>query len=233
VRFARYARTEVWGIALAGLAATLVCGWWFQGWAVVPAAVSLALLAFYRDPPRRIPQRDDVLLAPADGRVLEVVRNHVPDEGAGNLGPQLRILIFLSVLDVHINRTPCGGRIVRTAYRPGRFHNAMRSAASALNEQNTIELEPAGPLLGPVVMRQIAGVLARRIVCAVREGDRVSAGQQVGMIKLGSQTELRVPESDRWRDVVTVGAHVRAGESILARLDRRDAADGDAAEGLS
>ncbi len=210
----RYARLEVNLIAFMGaifvvLVASLA-GWW----ALVPALVALALLSFYRDPPRRVPRLPNILLAPADGRIILAESTQPDDAGPAHL----RIVIFLSVFNVHINRSPCAGRVTRVDYRPGAFHNALRPQATDTNESNTIHIEPAAPLPGPVQVRQIAGVLARRIVCAVRPDDRLAAGQRYGMIKLGSQTELRLPADPRWRLCVRVGQRVRAGETILAEL---------------
>jgi phosphatidylserine decarboxylase len=106
-------------------------------------------------------------------------------------------------------------------YRPGRFLNALRAAADEVNECNLLWIEPAAPLPGPVRVRQIAGVLARRIVCAVGAGEPVAAGQRLGMIKLGSRTEVCLPESPQWEICIRVGQHVRAGETVLARLRGR------------
>lgn len=212
---ARYARFEVNLIAFSAALLTVLVGWSAGWWGLAPALLGTALLAFYRDPPRRGCRECDVLLAPADGRVVSVTRGF--DDGDGS-GPALRIVIFLSIFDVHVNRSPCAGRVLRVDYRPGRFLSALRAAAGSLNESNTITILPRPPLPGPVRVRQVAGALARRIVCAVRPEDTLSAGQRFGMIKLGSQTELRVPEDPRWCDVVQVGARVYAGRTVLARI---------------
>lgn len=210
----RYARLEVNLIAFFGTVATVLVGWLAGWWAAAPAVVTLALLAFYRDPPRRVPQEAAALLAPADGRVLRVERDAPGPEG----GRELRILIFLSIFDVHINRSPCAGQVRAVQYRAGRFHNALRAAASDLNECNELIIEPRGPIPGPVRVRQVAGLLARRIVCAATAGDWLAAGQRFGMIKLGSQTQLCVPEDERWELCVRKGDRVRAGSTVLARL---------------
>ncbi len=210
----RYALKEVVGITLGG---ALLSGATFAAagaWGLVPTAAALALLGFYRDPPRRVARDPAALLAPADGRVLAVERGvELAEAGA----PGLRIVIFLSVLNVHVNRSPCGGVVRSVRYQPGRFHDARRREATEQNESNTLLLEPEPPLPGPVRVRQIAGLLARRIVCGAREGDRLKAGQRYGMIKLGSQTEVVVPDDGRWQLRVREGDRVRAGLTVLAK----------------
>ncbi|MBP7748393.1 MAG: phosphatidylserine decarboxylase family protein [Phycisphaerae bacterium] len=210
---APYARLEVTLIVLGGGALTAVCAWLAGWWAVLPAVIALALLSFYRDPPRACPVGDDLILAPADGKIVEITH--------GVAGPDdrqfLRIMIFLSVFNVHINRSPCAGRVTAVDYRPGEFLNALRADADVRNESNTLELETAAPLPGPVRVRQIAGVLARRIVCTARVGERLTAGQRYGMIKLGSRTEVCLVEDPAWEVRVAVGDAVKAGRTVLAR----------------
>jgi len=210
-----YARREVAATLLIGISLTAVVGLLWPWWALLPGLLTVALLSFYRDPRRLAPTGDNLLLAAADGRLLRIERGYRSAPGAA---AELRFLIFLSLLDVHINRSPCGGRVVDVRYRPGRFLNALRAAASEQNESNQVTIQPEPPLPGPVHVRQIAGVLARRIVCAVRPGEQLRAGQRFGMIKFGSQTEIRVPEDHRWEVLVRPGQHVRAGQTILARL---------------
>jgi phosphatidylserine decarboxylase len=171
-------------------------------------------LGFYRDPVRRPPGGENLVLAPADGKVAEIGRNVEEADGRR----VLRIMVFLSVFDVHVNRSPCAGRVTDVRYRPGKYVSALRSDADTLNESNMVLIEPAAPLPGPVRVRQIAGVLARRIVCAARVGDRLTAGQRFGMIKLGSRTEVCLAEDARWEVLVRIGDHVKAGLSVLARL---------------
>jgi len=211
---APYARLEIAVILAVGAIGTVIVGYFLAWWALVPAVVALALLSFYRDPPRRSPSEPNLILAPADGTVVEIARDAKGPSGE----PTLRIMIFLSVFDVHINRSPCAGRVRETRYRRGRFINALRAEAGTENEHNVIAIEPASPLPGPITVRQIAGVLARRIVCAVRPGDTLTAGQRVGMIKLGSRTEVSLPEQPGWEVCIAVGQHVKAGLTVLARL---------------
>lgn len=209
-----YAKVEVWCTALIGAATTAAVGWYFAWWAMLPTLLTLALLSFYRHPHRTPPADVRILVAPADGKVVSIRRNVIDENGR----PELRIMIFLSVFNVHVNRSPCAGRVLNSEYKPGLFLNALSAEADTRNEANTLTLEPAAPLPGPVRVRQIAGVLARRIVCAAKPGDSLTLGQPMGMIKLGSRTELILPEDPRWAVEVTVGQRVKGGLTILARL---------------
>lgn len=211
---APYARVEVTLTLLIGAVVTAGCAYWLAWWALVPAVVALALLSFYRDPPRRPPEEANLILAPADGKIVEIARDVADGDGAH----VLRIMIFLSVFNVHINRSPCAGTVRTVTYKPGQFLNALSDEANAKNESNTLVIDPAAPLPGPVRVRQIAGVLARRIVCAVQTGARLTAGQRFGMIKLGSRTEVCVPEHPDWEVRVAVGQQVKGGLTVLAQL---------------
>jgi len=143
---------------------------------------------------------------------MSVERDWSAPEG----GRDLRICIFLSVMNCHVNRSPCAGTVTDIIYSPGLFLNALRPDATLRNENNLIVLNPAAPLPGPIRVRQIAGLLAKRIVCAVQPGTSLAAGERVGMIKLGSQTEVRAPEDPKWKVCVQPGQNVRAGVTILA-----------------
>lgn len=185
------------------------------GFVLFPALCALPLvglfftLYFFRDPRRDVPEGEQNVVSPADGTVTEIL------EVAGT-PPSIKIGIFLSVLDVHVNRAPCGGRVARVDYRPGRFLNAMSPQSADQNEANNIEMETLAH--GLVRVRQIAGKIARRIVCAVKEGDELARGQRIGMIKFGSRTELFL-ERDRVEEVtVKVGDKVRGARTILARF---------------
>ncbi|TWT40580.1 phosphatidylserine decarboxylase [Phycisphaerae bacterium RAS1] len=209
-----YAKPEVCSITLIGAAATLAAAWYFGWLALVPALLTLALLSFYRHPRRTPPIGDRLVVSPADGKVVSITRN-VPGESGT---PELRIMVFLSVFNVHINRSPCGGRVLKSEYKPGLFLNALSAEADTRNEANTLTLQPSAPLPGPIRVRQIAGVLARRIVCAAKPGDSLTLGEPMGMIKLGSRTELVVPEDPRWVIAVKLGQAVKGGLTIMARL---------------
>ncbi len=164
------------------------------------------VLYFFRDPERAAPADPAAVVSPADGRVLEVV-----DEPMGSRAGR-RISIFLAVWDVHVNRAPLAGRITRVEYRPGRFYAAMRRRASAENEQNVIHLVSQR---GEIVFKQIAGWIARRVLCWKAEGDAVARGERVGMIRFGSRVDLWLPAEAEI--LVRPGQHVKGGSSILAR----------------
>ena len=164
------------------------------------------VLYFFRDPERVAPADPAAVVSPADGRVLEVV-----DEPMGSRAGR-RISIFLAVWDVHVNRAPLAGRITRVEYRPGRFYAAMRSRASAENEQNVIHLVTQR---GEIVFKQIVGWIARRVLCWKAEGDAVARGERVGMIRFGSRVDLWLPAEAEI--LVQPGQHVKGGSSILAR----------------
>ncbi|HYB42060.1 MAG TPA: phosphatidylserine decarboxylase family protein [Candidatus Methylomirabilis sp.] len=189
------------------IACTLaVVGWWIAG--AVFAVAALAFLGFFRDPERTPPDLPGAVLAPADGKVLAVA-----DVEDGWVGPALRVSIFLSPLDVHINRAPVAGLVRAVEHRAGQFRAAYRPEASEVNERCTLALEADG---GRIAVRQIAGVLARRIVCRVRAGDKLARGERYGLIRFGSRTDLFVPRPTALR--VRVGDRVRGGESIVAVL---------------
>jgi phosphatidylserine decarboxylase len=180
-------------------------GWWAA--AGVFAMPALAFLGFFRDPERRPPNVPGAVLAPADGKVMEVV----PTEDTW-VGPAVRVSIFLSPLDVHINRAPVAGLVAAVDYASGKFRAAYKPEASEVNERCTVAIEGSTR----VAVRQIAGVLARRIVCRVRTGDKLEAGERYGLIRFGSRTDLFVPSATELR--VRVGDHVTGGESIMGVL---------------
>ena len=182
----------------------LVLRWnWAGGILVFLAAF---VLYFFRDPERIVPADPAVVVSPADGRVMEIV-----DQAMGSQ-PGRRVSIFLAIWDVHVNRAPLAGRILKLEYRPGRFLAAMRSRASAENEQNVIHLSTER---GEIVLKQIAGWIARRVLCWKAEGDTVALGERVGMIRFGSRVDIWLPLEAEI--VVRPGQHVAGGSSILAR----------------
>ena len=180
---------------------------------ILPLLVEIWLIAFFRDPQRPIPPEKGVYVSPADGVVSdigEIPPGDVLDE------PALRIGIFLSVFNVHINRVPCAGAIASVTYRKGKFINAMHhNEASVKNEANTIVLaDPTGrPVAG---VRQLVGLIARRIVCAVKPGDTLTRGERYGMIKFGSRTELYIPLRLLPQVKVQLGQKVHGGMDVLA-----------------
>ena len=175
---------------------------------------ALLCLYFFRDPERVPPGRPGAVIAPADGRVVSLMPAVPPSElGLGKV-PRWRVSIFLSVLDVHVNRVPADGIVTRIAYRHGSFLNASLDKASEANERNAIALRlPDGREIAVV---QIAGLIARRIVCDLREGDAVHAGQRLGIIRFGSRTDLYLPEAVR--PLVAVGQTMIGGETVIAEL---------------
>jgi phosphatidylserine decarboxylase len=174
--------------------------------AAVLVFLGLFIFYFFRDPERVIPADPDVVVSPADGRVVEIV-----EEKLGNQ-PGRRVSIFLSVWDVHVNRAPVAGRIRRVEYRPGRFYAALRSRASTENEQNVISI--AAPA-GEMTFKQIAGAIARRVLCWKPEGSEVARGERIGMIRFGSRVDVWLPiESEM---IARRGQQVYGGSSILAK----------------
>ncbi len=169
------------------------------------ALAALASLGFFRDPERVIPPGLDLVLAPADGRVTDIVRVQDPF-----VGDAFRISIFLSPLDVHINRAPIAGLVVARQFVPGRFLAAFKADASEVNERCVLHLQGEK---ARVAVTQIAGVLARRIVCRVAPGDKLEAGERFGLIRFGSRTDLTVPRDTDVR--VRVGEPVKGGESVM------------------
>lgn len=169
---------------------------------------------FFRDPPRSVPQEDGLLLAPADGLVQMVTQAVPPQELGLGSEPLTRVSIFLSVFDVHINRAPCAGTVDVMAYRPGKFLNANADKASEDNERMAIAFRRAdGGVIGCV---QIAGWIARRIVCAVKPGQAVVAGERFGHIRFGSRTDLYLPPGARL--LVGQGQRMIGGETVVAEL---------------
>jgi len=187
-------------------------------WLIITAELVLAILlvfvtAFFRDPYRASPQDDDILLAPADGRITDI--EQVQNEYAG--GPALRIGIFLSIFDAHINRAPCEVKVSQIDYKKGRFKDARNPLAGKVNESNDLKLVRIKDPADKLIVRQISGAVARRIVCKAGAGDVLAGGEKFGMIKFGSRTELYVPLSSNIESTVRVGDKVKAGLTILAR----------------
>jgi phosphatidylserine decarboxylase len=188
------------GIAVIGLVIIPVGGWVFL-------ALTGFVAYFFRDPERSIPIEPGLLLAPADGKIVVVSpQSSHRAEPSGTL-----VSIFLSVFDVHVNRAPMAGTVVDVRYQPGKFLAAFRPDASAMNEQNVVTLK-AGD--ASVIVRQIAGILARRIVCRVQAGDALSAGERFGLIRFGSRVDILIPPAFAVR--ARLGQRVRGGESVLA-----------------
>jgi phosphatidylserine decarboxylase len=182
---------------------------WLAGpaYILVPLVLAAFFLWFFRDPERVIPAEAGAVVSPADGKVTNVSTVEL------NGQPRARISIFLSVFDVHVNRSPIAGVIANVEYRHGRFHNAMSAASAVQNEQNVVTVQGDGHT---VIFKQIAGVLARRIVFTRKLGDRVERGERVGLIKFGSRTDVLLDPAAEVH--VAVGDRVRGGASVLAHL---------------
>jgi phosphatidylserine decarboxylase len=207
VRIDRAGYPFVGGAVVAALLAAVLGGWWLAAPLVVIAAF---LLFFFRDPERRVTAGADVVLSPADGRVL-VAGTAVAS--AAPPGEWLQISIFLSPMNVHVNRVPVSGRVTKVHYTPGRYLPAYRDNAASVNERSEIWIDHGGRA---IVARQIVGVLARRVVCRVQPGAEVRAGDRYGIMKFGSRMDVFVPTTAEIR--VQVGAAVRGGETVVAVL---------------
>jgi phosphatidylserine decarboxylase len=217
--FAKYGWRE---IALATVVSAVVAaglGWLFVPAAAVPVAAWLVVLWFFRDPDRTAPAEDGVLVSPADGRVTDITPVG-PDSELGQAG--VKIGVFMSVFDVHVNRSPAAARVESVTYRPGGFLDARDPAAGERNESATIRLvcRRDGQAL-PVVVRQVAGLIARRIVTDVKIGQDLAIAQRIGMIKFGSRVELIAPTELAGEVRVKPHQKVRAGETVLLSGPRR------------
>jgi phosphatidylserine decarboxylase len=183
--------------------ALLLFRWW---WGAIFVALGLFVLYFFRDPDRQIPNELGAVVSPADGRVVEIVEEPLDNR------PGKRISIFLSIFDVHVNRAPVAGRVSRMDYHPGRFMAAWREKASDANEQNAITIAASA---GEIRFKQIAGWVARRILCWTRIGDEVKLGQRIGMIRFGSRVDVWLPAGAEI--LVQRGQHVAGGATQIAR----------------
>jgi phosphatidylserine decarboxylase len=215
-----YAKNEWITIAVIGLLMTIasvVVGWWWLVFFILP--ITAALLAFFRDPNRKTPSQRGAMIAPADGRISSI---HEVDHFAPFDGPATCIRIFLSVLDVHINRSPCHGHVKSVTHKPGDHKNALNPTSAETNESNLIVLIHPIRRHPLAAVRQVAGLLARTIACGVSEGDVVQRGQRIGIIKLGSTTELYLPADLDPKVAVQQGQAVYAGLTVLATVTGKD-----------
>ncbi|MBA7675355.1 Phosphatidylserine decarboxylase proenzyme [subsurface metagenome] len=238
-------------IVLAAMAVCLaVGGVYLPSWTVVLVEVILAIiliwvLLFFRDPYRVPPVDERLLLAPADGRVTDIetveppaFRNSIGQQTSGNDtgvvfgkqegggGPALKIGIFLSIFDAHINRAPCNVTVEKITYRPGRYKNAARPSSAKVNESNKLDLRRTDHPRDRLIVRQISGAIARRIVCRAQQGQKLSGGEKFGMIKFGSRTELYVAAGENVKILVRVGDKVKAGLTPVIRYEMQDTDNG-------
>lgn len=173
--------------------------------------ITLFILFFFRDFERAIPSDQKVIVSPADGKIINI--REIPIEE--NLGsPSIRLSIFMSIFNCHVNRAPFDGKVVKKIYNPGKFLPAFREKVSELNEQTTIYLNTKAGLLR---VTQIAGLIARRIICRVQEENKIQKGERFGLIKFGSRVDLYVPKNNI-QIKAKVGDKVKAGETVLARI---------------
>jgi len=208
-------------IVLAAMAVSLrVSVLFLPAWAIVSIEVILGVafiwvLLFFHDPYRAVQVDKLLLLAPADGKVtdIEIVENDFIS------GPALRIGIFLNIFDVHINRAPCNVKVERITYRPGKYKNAANPQSGRVNESNNLVMVRTDSPKDRLIVRQISGAIARRIVCAATEGQELSGGEKFGMIKFGSRTELYVPARENAKCLVKPGDKVKAGLTPLIRYE--------------
>jgi phosphatidylserine decarboxylase len=212
IPLARYAFREVLLIGGTALMATVLAA--ILVWYVAPVfALELAFVVwFFRDPSRRTPEGPGLLVAPADGKVVEVAEVEEPQFLRTRTH---KIAIFMSPLNVHVNRVPCDGTVEAVVHQPGRHRHAGTGAASAGNEAVAMTLVAGGT---KVLVRQVAGALARRIVCAAAVGERLTRGARYGMIKFGSRVEVYVPVDSGFEVAVEPGQSVRGAETILGRF---------------
>jgi len=184
-------------------AAALFLRWTFAG--VILLCLAAFIFYFFRDPERVIPAEPGAIVSPADGRVVVVT----DEDNAGR--PGKRISVFLAIWNVHVNRSPAAGIITKMNYHPGKFTAAMRECASTDNEQNVITLSTDA---GELTFKQIAGLIARRVVCWKKSGDRVARGERIGLVRFGSRADLWLPHESEL--LVKVGDHVAGGSSVVA-----------------
>jgi len=181
------------------------------------AAVLVWILSFFRDPERLVPAEKNLLLSPADGRITDI---EIVEEDDFIGGTAMRIGIFLNIFDVHINRAPCGVKVERITYKKGKYKNAMNPESGRVNESNDLGLIRTDSPNDRLIVRQISGAVARRIVCETRQGQELTGGEKFGMIKFGSRTELYVPAREGVKRLVKIGDKVKAGLSPVVRYEK-------------
>jgi phosphatidylserine decarboxylase len=202
-----------------GVVATLVLGqlWAPFGW--IGTLITLWICYFFRDPVRIVPQREGLVISPADGRISQIATAVPPPELDLPAEPMTRISVFMNVFDCHVNRSPVAGRLLKMAYTPGLFLNAELDKASEDNERNALAIEtPAGT----IAVVQIAGLIARRIVPFVKEGDQLGQGERFGLIRFGSRVDVYLPQGVI--PLVGEGQTAVSGETVLADFSGNDTA---------
>jgi phosphatidylserine decarboxylase len=201
----------IYALGMAVVALVLYYFTHFWPLSLIPLVLAVFFLWFFRDPKRAVPAGNGLIVSPGDGKVTETVAINTPE------GPRQRISIFLSVFDVHVNRAPIGGVLSRVSYQKGKYLNAMNPASAERNEQNVVTVRGQGQDAGvEVTFKQIAGLLARRIVFHLREGEAVARGERVGLIKFGSRVDVVLPADAVLR--IRVGDRVKGGATVLAAM---------------
>ena len=210
-------------IVLAAMAVSLrVSVLFLPAWVIISIEVIFGVafiwvLLFFRDPYRDVPADKNLLLAPADGKVTDI---EIVDENDFIGQKALRIGIFLTIFDVHINRAPCNVKVERITYKPGKHKNAANPQSGRVNESNDLVMVRTDSPKDRLIVRQISGAIARRIVCAATEGQELSGGEKFGMIKFGSRTELYVPARENVKCLVKIGEKVKAGLTPLIKYEK-------------
>lgn len=211
MRFAPEGRPFVL-LALGGVIPAVVLGGWI--WAALPAAITLFVLYFFRDPRRIPPSGEGLIISPADGRVVEI---REVEDAAFPTGKAQRVSIFLSIFNVHVNRVPSPASVESVRYSAGKFRAAFHGKASEDNERNRLDLDTPG---GPLAVTQIAGAIARRIVCDLAPGDHVQTGDRLGLIRFGSRVDLFLPLTATIK--VCKGDRVRSASTVMARFNEKN-----------
>ena len=182
---------------------------------VVLLIVLVWVLAFFRDFERTIPEGTDILLSPADGKISDIEIVDEPEVG----GKAIRIGIFLNIFNVHVNRVPCAVRVEKITYKEGEFKDARDPECARVNERNDVLMTRLDEPADKLVVRQISGAIARRIVCVAKVGDEFASGDRFGMIKFGSRTELYLPWRENAKVEVEIGDNVKAGLTVFVRYE--------------
>jgi phosphatidylserine decarboxylase len=212
--FARWGLAELQIMGGLLLALTILAAFYAWYLALVPGILLCLVVHFFRDPLRRVPAGQELIVAPADGKITEVAYlEH--EEFIG--GPAVRISIFLSIFNVHLNRSPVESRVIALRYAPGEFLNALRPESARRNENTWIGLEEESPPHRRLIVRQISGAIARRIVCNLRPGEIITRGHKFGMIKFGSRTDLILPHIQDLKLEIKVGDRVKAGSTVIGK----------------
>jgi phosphatidylserine decarboxylase len=204
---------------IAVFAAVNLLAWLLSGWlALVLLPITIWCIAFFRDPERTAPTEAGLIICPADGKLLPVIDAVPPEELGLGPAPRPRLSVFMNVFNVHVNRSPVTGTVTAKAYRPGKFFNASFDKASVHNERMSLRLRPEGSTepARDLAVVQIAGLVARRIVCDVNQGEGLQRGHRFGIIRFGSRVDVYLPEG--CTILAQPGTMVRAGETVLARF---------------